>query len=136
MNNWLLKYNEAEIIKKEIEIENNKLIKKKQNEKIKQSQIKLNNLKNKQNKKLNEILLNCDKEKNDLEISFNKEKNELIYKFKNQLTDFEMFKKKEINNQKKKYIIHNSDNLFNKSFDKNNITKKLEDEEESLADII
>ena len=129
-------FNDAEGIKKEIEIENNKLIKRKQDEKIKQSKIKINNLKNKQNKKINEILLNCDKEKNDLKITFNKEKNELIQKFKKQLIDFEMFKKKEIKNNKKKFIINHSDNLFNKSFDKNDITKKLEDEEESLADII
>lgn len=129
-------FNEAERIKKEIEIENNKLIKRKQNEKIKQNKIKLNNLANKQNKKINEILLKCDKEKNDLKITFNKEKDELIKKFKNQLIDFEMFKKKEIKNNKKKYIINHSDNLFNNSFDKNNITKRLEDDEESLADII
>ena len=34
-------FNEAERIKKEIEIENNKLIKRKQDEKIKQSKIKI-----------------------------------------------------------------------------------------------
>ena len=88
-------FNEAEIIKKEIENEKNKWL---------------------------------------LEIVFNKEKNELFQKFKNQLNDFKMFKNKNQKNNKKKYILNNSEYLLNKSFNKDKLNKKLEDDEDSIVD--
>ena len=125
-------YNKAEEIKNEIEKEKILLNKQKEKEKKKIDIIKINNLKKRQNKKMDEILLKYNKEKNDLEITFNKERNELIQKFKIQLNEFEMFKKKDNKKNKKIYIPINSNNTFNESFDKNIISKKLEDDEESI----
>jgi hypothetical protein len=83
---------------------------------------------------MNKIKLNYNREKNDLEIVFNKEKNELFQKFKNQLNGFKMFKNKNQKNNKKKYILNNSEYLLNQSFNKDKLNKKLEDDEDSIVD--
>lgn len=127
-------FKEAEKIRIEIENEKTLLNNQKKLEKIKINKIRNNNLNNRQNKRVNKIKLNYNKQKNDLEISFNKEKNELFQKFKNQLNDFEMFKNKNNKYLDNKYLVNKNDFLFNKSFDKDNLGKKLEDEEESIED--
>ena len=127
-------FKEAEKIRIEIENEKKLLNNQKKLEKIKINKIRNNNLNNKQNKRVNKINLNYNRQKNDLEISFNKEKNELFQKFKNQLNDFEMFKNKNNKYLDNKYLVNNNDYLFNQSFDKDKLGKKLEDEEESIED--
>lgn len=127
-------FKEAGKIKLELENEKNILKKKISLEKIKMNKLEINNLNNKQNKKMNNIKLKYNKKRNDLELLFNKEKKELLQKFKNQLNDFEMFKNRKNQNKKNKYIINNGDYLFNISFDKEILDKKIEDEEESLKD--
>ena len=125
---------EAEKIRIEIENEKKLLNNQKKSEKIKINKIRNNNFNNRQNKRVNKINLNYNRQKNDLEISFNKEKNELFQKFKNQLNDFEMFKNKNNKYLDNKYLVNNNDYLFNQSFDKDKLGKKLEDEEESIED--
>ena len=127
-------FKEAEKIRIEIENEKKLLNNQKKLEKIKINKIRNNNLNNKQIKRVNKINLNYNRQKNDLEISFNKEKNELFQKFKNQLNDFEMFKNKNNKYLDNKYLVNNNDYLFNQSFDKDKLGKKLEDEEESIED--
>ena len=127
-------FEEAEKIRIEIENEKALLNNQKKLEKIKMNKIGNNNLNNRQNKRINKIKLNYNRKKNDLEISFNKEKNELFQKFKNQLNDFKMFKNKNNKYLGNKYIVNNNDNLFNKSFNKDRLGKKLEDEEISIED--
>ena len=127
-------FEEAEKIRIEIENEKKLLNNQKKLEKIKINKIRNNNLNNKQIKRVNKINLNYNRQKNDLEISFNKEKNELFQKFKNQLNDFEMFKNKNNKYLDNKYLVNNNDYLFNQSFDKDKLGKKLEDEEESIED--
>ena len=127
-------FEEAEKIRIEIENEKALLNNQKKLEKIKMNKIGNNNLNNRQNKRINKIKLNYNRKKNDLEISFNKEKNELFQKFKNQLNDFKMFKNKNNKYLGNKYIVNNNDNLFNKSFNKDKLCKKLEDEEISIED--
>lgn len=125
-------FKEAEKIRSELEIEKRRLNIQKNMDKIKINKIENNNLNIKQNKRVNKIKMDYDKQKNDLEISFNKEKNELFKKFKNQLNDFEMFKNYKYTSNKTK--INNKDYLFNKSFNKDKLDKKVEDEEESIED--
>lgn len=125
-------FKEAEKIKIELENEKNILKNKKKVEKIKINKIEINNLNNKQNKRINKIKLDYNKHKNDLELHFNKEKNELFNKFKNQLNDFKMFKNKNIKKKMSQNYVYNVDNILNKSFNKEKIDKKLEDEEESI----
>ena len=125
-------FKEAEKIKLELEIEKNILKNKKKAEKIKLNKIELINLSNKQNKRINKIKLDYKKQKNDLELQFNKEKNELFNKFKNQLNNFKMFKNKNIKKKISQYYVNNHDNILNKSFNKEKLDKKLEDEEESI----
>ena len=127
-------FEEAEKIRIEIENEKKLLNNQKKLEKIKINKIRNNNFNNRQNKRVNKINLNYNRQKNDLEISFNKEKNELFQKFKNQLNDFEMFKNKNNKYLDNKYLVNNNDYLFNQSFDKDKLGKKLEDEEESIED--
>ena len=127
-------FEEAEKIRIEIENEKALLNNQKKLEKIKMNKIGNNNLNNRQNKRINKIKLNYNRKKNDLEISFNKEKNELFQKFKNQLNDFKMFKNKNNKYLGNKYLANNNDNLFNKSFNKDRLGKKLEDEEISIED--
>ena len=127
-------FEEAEKIRIEIENEKALLNNQKKLEKIKMNKIGNNNLNNRQNKRINKIKLNYNRKKNDLEISFNKEKNELFQKFKNQLNDFKMFKNKNNKYLGNKYLANNNDNLFNKSFNKDKLCKKLEDEEISIED--
>ena len=129
-------FKEAEKIKIDLEKERKILNNKNNLEIIKNIKFDKNNLNNKHNKRINTIKLNYNKQKNDLEISFNKEKNELFHKFKNQLTNFEMFKNKNIKLNNNKNKVNNEYYLFNKSFNKNILDKKLEDEEESLEDNI
>lgn len=129
-------FKEAEKIKIDLEKERKILNNKNNLEIIKNIKLEKNNLNNKHNKRIHTIKLNYNKQKNDLEISFNKEKNELFHKFKNQLTNFEMFKNKNIKLTNNKNKVNNGDYLFNKSFNKNILDKKLEDEEESLEDNI
>ena len=45
-----------------------------------------------------------------------------------------MFKNKNQKNNKKKYILNNSEYLLNKSFNKEKLNKKLEDDEDSIVD--
>ena len=127
-------FEEAEKIRIEIENEKALLNNQKKLEKIKMNKIGNNNLNNRQNKRINKIKLNYNRKKNNLEISFNKEKNELFQKFKNQLNDFKMFKNKNNKYLGNKYLANNNDNLFNKSFNKDKLCKKLEDEEISIED--
>ena len=127
-------FEEAEKIRIEIENEKALLNNQKKLEIIKMNKIGNNNLNNRQNKRINKIKLNYNRKKNNLEISFNKEKNELFQKFKNQLNDFKMFKNKNNKYLGNKYLANNNDNLFNKSFNKDKLCKKLEDEEISIED--
>ena len=127
-------YNKAEITNNEIKQEKNKLLKEQLKEDLKNKKLKINNLKIKQNKRKNIILMHYDKEKNDLEIKYQKEKNELLNKFKNQIIQY-----KNINNKNQKYedikYLSNSNykEKFNKSFDKKNLDKKVEEDESSIS---
>ena len=125
-------FKEAEKIKIELENEKKLLKNKKKVEKIKTNKIEINNLSNKQNKRINKITLDYNKQKSELEIQFNKEKNELFNKFKNQLNDFKMFKNKNIKKKMSHNYANSVDNILNKSFNKEKLDKKLEDEEESI----
>ena len=125
-------FKEAEKIKTELENEKKLLKSKKKVEKIKTNKIEINNLSNKQNKRINKITLDYNKQKSELEIQFNKEKNELFNKFKNQLNDFKMFKNKNIKKKMSHNYVNSVDNILNKSFNKEKLDKKLEDEEESI----
>ena len=127
-------YNKAEMTNDEIKKEKIKLVNQKLKENIKNKKLKINNIKTKQNKKKNIILMHYDKEKNHLEMKFQKEKNELLNKFKNQIIQY-----KNINNRNQKYedikylYSDNYREKFNKSFDKKNLDKKVEEYESTIS---
>ena len=127
-------YNKAEMTNDEIKKEKIKLVNQKLKENLKNKKLKINNIKTKQNKKKNIILMLYDKDKNHLEMKFQKEKNELLNKFKNQIIQY-----KNINNRNRKYedikylYSDNYREKFNKSFDKKNLNKKVEEDESTIS---
>ena len=117
-----------EIKKEKIKL-NNIMIKQKQDKK----KLILKNLNRNKNKKMDKIIMNYTKEKNELEIKFIKEKNILLNKFKNQLTQFKNLNNKNQKYEKIKYLYNNNTNKLNKSFDKELLNKKIEEDESDIS---